>query len=234
MFCNQMIDAAEIVVGSIRDLQNPAKAIWLENYVKHSIRSFGVGIPEIRSIIQEFEKANNVSREPLSHQIRFLDNLMRHDFTEAKLAAILYIQLYWKTSRPSETLQLISKWLDNAWITDWNVCDWLCVRLLSPLVDLEPGQTVAAFLNWNNSTNMWKARASLVPFAQCKTIENQEETIFVFSKVLIQREERFCKTAVGWVLRQYSKFNAKLVIEFLEENRDFTTKEVIANATKYL
>jgi 3-methyladenine DNA glycosylase AlkD len=229
-----MSESAKHIVEEIKQLQNAEKAKWLENYVKHDIKSFGVGIPEIREIVKIFEKENQISSQQISLQIQFLDDLMGNEFTEPKLAAIIFIQLYWKTNKPTETLQLTSKWLENGWITDWNVCDWLCVRLLSPLVDKEPKQTILEFEKWNTSTNLWKARASLVPFAQCKTIEEHTSIILTFSEYLIKRDERFCKTAVGWVLRQYSKINEKLVIEFLERNKNWTTKEVIKNATKYL
>ncbi len=229
-----MSDSAKHIIEEIKQLQNAEKAKWLENYVKHDIKSFGVGIPEIRKIVQIFEKENQLSSQPISLQTKFLDDLMGNQFTEPKLAAIIFIQLYWKTNKPTETLQLTSKWLENDWITDWNVCDWLCVRLLSPLVDKEPQQTILEFEKWNTSTNLWRARASLVPFAQCKTIEEHISIILTFSECLIKRDERFCKTAVGWVLRQYSKINETLVIEFLERNKNWTTKEVVKNATKYL
>ena len=229
-----MSDFAKHIIGQIKQLLNTDKAKWLENYVKHDIKSFGVGIPEIREIIQKLEKVNQLSKQPISLQIEFLDDLMENEFTEPKLAAIIFVQLYWKTNKPTETLQLTSKWFDKGWITDWNVCDWLCVRLLSPLVDKEPQQTIHEFQTWNNSTNLWKARASLVPFAQCKTIEKHINIVLTFSECLIKRDERFCKTAVGWVLRQYSKIDDKIVNGFLERNKDWTTKEVIKNATKYL
>lgn len=159
---------------------------------------------------------------------------MDQEYTEPKLAAILFIQLYWKTSKPKETLKLTSNWLDKGFVADWNVCDWLCVRLLSPLIDKYPELAIPKFETWNNSPNLWKARASLVPFAQCKTIGKHQESIFELSEVLIKREERFCKTAVGWVLRQYSKIDDNLVTEFLETHKEWTTKEVVKNATKYI
>jgi 3-methyladenine DNA glycosylase AlkD len=54
-----------------------------------------------------------------------------------------------------------------------------------------------------------------------------------FSTVLIKREERFCKTAVGWVLREISKSDKNYVEKFLEVHRQFITPEVIKNSTKY-
>jgi 3-methyladenine DNA glycosylase AlkD len=229
-----MNDYANYIIYTIRASQNADKALWLENYVKHDIKSFGVGIPEIREIIKKFEKDTQLCKSTTKIQVEFLNDLMKNEYTEAKLAAILFVQLYWKTNKAEELLKIATNWFDNEWITDWNVCDWLCVRLLTPTLDKETELAVSVFKDWNKSQNLWKARASLVPFAQSKNIEKHSEIIQQFSTELIKREERFCKTAVGWVLREYSKIDTKFVKDFLEQFSDWTTKEVIKNATKYI
>jgi 3-methyladenine DNA glycosylase AlkD len=229
-----MNDSAKQIIEAIRAKQNADKALWLENYVKHDIKSFGVGIPEIREIIKQFEKDTQLNKSSIKLQIEFLNDLMKNEYTEPKLAAILFVQLYWKTNNADEFLKMTTNWFDNEWITDWNVCDWLCVRLLTPLLVKEPELTVLVFSEWNKSQSLWKARASLVPFAQSKNIANHNKTILQFSTELIKRQERFCKTAVGWVLREYSKIDAKFVTDFLEYHKEWTSKEVIKNATKYI
>lgn len=229
-----MIDYAKRIIENIIANRNADKALWLENYVKHDIKSFGVGIPEIREIIKKFEKDTQLSKSTTKLQVEFLNDLMKNEYTEAKLAAILFVQLYWKTNKADELLKMTTNWFDNEWITDWNVCDWLCVRLLTPQLDKEPELTVTAFSEWNKSQNLWKARASLVPFAQSKNIQRHIITILQFSTELIKQEERFCKTAVGWVLREYSKTDTNFVTDFLEKHKDWITKEVIKNATKYI
>ncbi|MBU6146450.1 MAG: DNA alkylation repair protein [Paenibacillaceae bacterium] len=50
---------------------------------------------------------------------------------------------------------------------------------------------------------------------------------------LIRRDERFCKTAVGWILRVYSKIDRDMVIDFLEHHQQWLTREVVNNAKKY-
>lgn len=209
------------------------RAQWLENYVKHDIKSRGVGIPQIRSIVQNVYKQNKLNELSLSNLKKFLDELIKQDYTEDKLAAIIYVQLYLKDADVKFQLSMISNWFDKRWIYDWNVCDWLCVRLLSPLVDKYPKQTIAELKKWNKDKYLWKARASLVPFAQCKTLKEHTELVDRFSIVLIKREERFCKTAVGWVLREISKLDKNYVEKFLEVHRQFVTLEVIKNAQKY-
>lgn len=221
-------------IEMIKDKQNLDKARWLENYIKHDIKSLGVGIPDIREMMKKFDQATELSKSPVHVQIEFLNDLMKNLFTEPKLAAILYMQLYWDSSYSNEILKLTSFWFDNEWISDWNVCDWLCVRILTPLLNQEPELSIIKFREWNKSKSIWSARASLVPFAQCDYIESHTEVIHQFSVELIKRPERFCKTAVGWVLREYSRSDIHFVMKFLEQYEAWTTKEVIKNATKYI
>jgi 3-methyladenine DNA glycosylase AlkD len=217
----------------ITSIGNPDKAKWLENYIKHDIKSKGVGIPGIRDIVKEATKDYKLLELDISEQVDLLNDLMTSKYTEDKLSAIIYIQLNWNRTNEHEKIALISDWFDKKLITDWNVCDWLCVRILTPMIDNLTKDTLKELNKWNRNQNQWKARASLVPFAQCKTIEQHKNTIMEFSTELIKREERFCKTAVGWVLREYSKIDSNFVREFLSEFENWTTKEVIRNATKY-
>lgn len=214
--------------------KNVKKAKWLENYVKHNIKSLGVGIPKIRLIIQRVYKQNDLKALSLVEHKTILDQLMKQDFAEEKLAAILYAQIFLKDTDPKFQLSMISNWFDKKWIYDWNVCDWMCVRLLSPLVDNYFKHTIAELKKWNKDNYLWKARASLVPFAQCRSLNDHLSIVEKFCSVLIVREERFCKTAVGWVLREISKFNKKFVVDFLEATKQYLTPEVINNAKKIL
>ena len=222
------------ILDTLKSVRNVDKAAWLENYVKHDIKSLGVGIPEIREIVNRTEKEFFLTNKSIPAQIQVINELMKDEYTESKLASIIYLQLYWKEAESDLILELISEWFENKWINDWNVCDWLCVRLISPLIDKAPDNTIEELSKWNSDKYLWKARASLVPFAACKSISRHGKTILSFSELLIKREERFCKTAVGWVMRQYSKTNTEFVADFLEMYKKWLTKEVITNATKYL
>jgi len=226
-------DIAKIIQQELKKHHDAKKAKWLENYVKHDIKSRGVGIPQIRSIVQNVYKQNKLNELSPADQKKFLDELMKRDYAEDKLAAIIYVQLYLNDADVKFQLTMISNWFDKRWVYDWNICDWLCVRLLSPLVDKYPKQTIAELKKWNKDNYLRKARASLVPFAQCKTLKEHTEQVDRFSIVLIKREERFCKTAVGWVLREISKSDKNYVEKFLEAHRQFITQEVIKNAQKY-
>lgn len=139
----------KIILHELEKQHNPNKADWLVNYVKHDIKSIGVGIPEIRTVVQKVCKLYKLNELSLDNQKDLLDELVKHDYTEAKLSAIIYVQLFLKEADVEFQLSMFSNWFDKKWIFDWNVCDWLCVRLLSPLVDNHPKPTIAELKKWN-------------------------------------------------------------------------------------
>lgn len=228
-----MNNSAANIKQRIVESANEAKARWLENYVKHSIKSYGTGIPLIREIVKSEVKNSGTDTLTLAEQSVLLNALMAGESAEEKLAAILYIQLIWKTDHAGVQLKLIAGWFDQKCIYDWNVCDWLCVRLLTPLLDNHPNVVIGELSRWNSATYFWKARASLVPFAQCSRKTDYIKIIETFSIQLIKRPERFSKTAVGWVLREVSRHHKDFVYSFLEKHNEWATAEVIKNATKY-
>ena len=53
-------------------------------------------------------------------------------------------------------------------------------------------------------------------------------------QVLIRREERFAKTAVGWILRQLSEHDPSFVGDVIEQDSSYLTAESLRNASKTL
>ena len=225
---------AETLVQELRIRSIPQKADWWNSYMKGEIQFVGTSIPEIRKLLIEKNSSEGLSQLSMNQQVSFVNGLMRSDLAEHKLAAILYIQLFWiGNQKITFLLSLISDWFDDRFIYDWNTTDWLSVKVLTPLIDTGDEKLIWALKGWNRDPYLWKARASLVPFAQSKSIGDHSKSIYRFSDILIRREERFAKTAVGWVMREYSKLDVEFVLDFLSKHVKFTTWEVKRNALKY-
>ncbi|MCK4990937.1 MAG: DNA alkylation repair protein, partial [Bacteroidales bacterium] len=225
---------AETLVQELRVRSVQQKADWWNSYMKGEIRFVGTGIPEIRKLLKEKNRSEGLDQLPMNQQVGLVNGLMRSKLAEHKLAAILYIQLFWLGNQKNTfLLSLISDWFDDRYIYDWNTSDWLCVKVLTPIVDSGDEKVIWTLKRWNRDPYLWKARASLVPFARSKCIGDHSESIERFSDILIRREERFAKTAVGWVLREYSKVDEDFVHDFLSRHVKHTTWEVKRNALKY-
>jgi 3-methyladenine DNA glycosylase AlkD len=128
---------------------------------------------------------------------------------------------------------LVEDWFIDRYIYDWNTTDWLSVKVLAPLVDSGDQEVLWKLNRWSREPNLWQARASLVPFTRSKYITDHAEQIRRSADLLIRRKERFAKTAVGWVLREYSRHDLEFVLDFLNRHVKYTTGEVKRNALKY-
>lgn len=222
------------IVAELKRNAKSEKADWWNRYLKDTIPFIGAGIPEIRKILLDRNKAEGLDQMAMNKQVGLVRGLIKGCFAEEKLAAILYIQLFWLgKQKNSFLLSLISDWFDERYIFDWNTTDWLSVKILTPMIDSQDSQVIWILKRWNRNSYLWKARASLVSFAQASSILEHGREIERFSDVLIRREERFAKTAVGWVMREYSKHDEDFVLAFLSKHVKYTTAEVKRNALKY-
>jgi 3-methyladenine DNA glycosylase AlkD len=225
---------AETLVQELKVRSVPQKADWWNSHMKGEIRFVGTSIPEIRKLLIEKNFSDGLDQLPMNQQVSLVNGLMRSELAEHKLTAILYIQLFWLGNQKNTfLLSLISDWFDDRFIYDWNTCDWLCVKVLTPIVDSGDEKVIWNLKRWNRDPYLWKARASLVPFARAKCIGDHSKSIERFSDILIRREERFAKTAVGWVMREYSKVDEDFVHDFLSKHVKHTTWELKRNALKY-
>ena len=219
------------IIREIDGLADQAKAVWWNNYLKNSIRFIGVGIPDIRKILIKWQK----TVEDEFDYPTLADDLIRLEIAEYKLAGILIYQLFVLGKKENSLiLDHIEKIFEQTYIFDWNTCDWLCVRVLTPMIDSGTRNDMVRIRGWSDREYFWHARAALVPFAQSSSLSKYYRTLANPMHSLIIREERFAKTSVGWVLREISKFDIDYVLTFLQTNKSHLTKEVSLNALKYM
>jgi 3-methyladenine DNA glycosylase AlkD len=73
----------------------------------------------------------------------------------------------------------------------------------------------------------------VVSFVKVASDERYYPYIEAASATLIRREERFAKSAVGWILRDISKHNRDFVVSFLDSHHKHFSIESVRNVTKY-
>jgi 3-methyladenine DNA glycosylase AlkD len=105
--------------------------------------------------------------------------------------------------------------------------------VLGSLISKEGQACAARISDWRGAENLWQARASLVAFVPVNSEADYFPLIEKGCRTLIRRDERFAKTAVGWILRDVSKHDASFVKRIITATiSDFST-ESLKNATRY-
>lgn len=210
------------------------KKEWWEKYLRNSISFIGVGIPEIRSLLKTWYNDNHIESLSLDIQLSIAKKFIEKTFTEDKLAGILFIQLFLLSRENYKSIVfLIEELFAEEKIFDWNTCDWMCVRLLTPIIENKDVECVKIISSWKNSEFLWIARASAVSFAQVKEKKYYMKIIDEINKSLIKRDERFAKTSVGWLLREIAREDKIYVEKFINNHIRYFTKETINNSMKY-
>ncbi len=207
---------------------------WWENYVKHGTAFRGVGIPVIRRELKEWYREEHIGDLPSSRQLAIALALFSCRYAEDKIAGILFLQIYmrdafdWRVLLPA-----FEKLFQKRYIYDWNVCDWFCVRVLGPLIQKHGAQCARAIARWSTAENVWQARCSLAAFATIAKEGTFTPLLLRSAARLIKRDERFAKTAVGWILREMSKADKQAVEMFIKKYAKYFSKESLENAIAY-
>jgi len=211
-----------------------ATRMWWERYLKGAIGFRGVGIPKIRAVLVDWRSNSGVGSWPLADQFALALRLFEEPMAEDKLAGILFLQEYLNDGLPwRESLGQFGSLFERGRIADWNTCDWFCVRVLGPMIAAHGGACARALSSWSRSPELWKARASVVGFVPVIAEPAHHPLVLRSSAVLIRREERFAKTAVGWILRELSKYDPGKVTAFVDEHLRYFSTESLRNALKY-
>jgi 3-methyladenine DNA glycosylase AlkD len=227
------ISIVNILQNQMTPLSSQRKKEWWEKYMRYVIEFRGVGIPDIRKLQKNWYKEN---LQHLAHeeQIKIAIELFRQELAEDKLAGILLFQNY---LFDKISLEYMIKQYDVIFqeklIYDWNICDWFFVRVLTNTIKLYDMEAVKIISSWKNEPYLWKARASVVAFIGLTDYQKYYPYIFDNCKTLIQRDERFAKTSVGWILHDIYKIDEKVVFDFIDNNLKHFDKESLKNALKY-
>lgn len=207
---------------------------WWERYLKGAIEFRGVGIPQIRSTLADWRAGSGVGSWLPADQFALALRLFEEPTAEDKLAGILFLQEYVHDGVPwRESLRHYGSLFERRLITDWNTCDWFCVRVLGPMVATHGRACAKMVSRWSQSPELWKARASVIGFVPVVAELDYHPLVLRSSAVLIRRDERFAKTAVGWILREISKHDSGIVTAFVDEQLPYFSAESIRNALKY-
>lgn len=210
---------------------------WWENYVADGAPFLGVKMSLIRSAVEQWYDEMIADELEPEEQIELALDLIREEYSEEKLAGILYLQVI---LIPAGVVSCPDKILDFAavfgigGIYDWNICDWFAVKVLGPLIRQQGMACAQAVSTWTEDPDIWQARSSLVSFVKVAGESEYYPLIERGCAAMLSRPERFAQTAVGWVLREVSRYSPEFVERFVQEKSKLFSAESLCEATRYL
>ncbi len=208
MEIQHLIDSLSIKLHQVAD---PTKAEQMFRYMKGKYVYLGIQAPARNAIQKDWfaeVKNANVDRWEL------VDALWDCEQREYQYVAIDFLKRTPKKLISIEDLPAIEHLITTkSW---WDTVDSLASNIVGAYLQKFPEQKESVIDNWRNDADMWLNRSCLI-----FQLKYNEATDFELMKSLIIQyqgnSEFFIQKAIGWALRQYSKFNPDDVRAFVEE-----------------
>ena len=224
----QLVHKILLLESDFLKYANYEYGLSMSKYMKDRFPFYGINAPLRKQIQRKWmtelpKDLDNVSRW------RLVEELWSREEREFHHVAFDYLN-GWNKKFILESDDLKLKWLisNNSW---WDTVDSIASNYLGKYCKIYPQKAKELIEDWRHSDNMWLNRSCLI-----FQLKYGKEVDFELLKSLISQyqpiKEFFIQKAIGWSLRQYSKFNPDEVSMFVKEiNLQGLAKR---EATKYL
>jgi len=188
---------------------NSAIAIEQKAYMQDKFEFFGIKTPERRKIQKPFLDKNHLPDKTEAFQIiqkLWLKPQREFQYFSQELA-LRYID-----KLEEKDMDLFESMIQNkSW---WDTVDFIATKLVGPYFKKFPQQRDIYTEKWIASKNIWSQRSSLLFQLNYKNEIDQN----LLSDIILSlngTNEFFINKAIGWILRQYSRYNSEWVEKFV-------------------
>ncbi len=197
------------IMGRLKVAANPDKAIQMKAYMRNQFEFYGISSPERREIFRPFFSSLDKSAHPSSG---FVDMCYKQNEREFHYLAMEYV-FYFRKRLTASSLPLIRMMITrHSW---WDTVDYIASNILGYLVRRNPDLKNDQLEKWIVDDNMWLRRSALLFQLKYKS---DTDTSLLENAIVnnLGSKEFFINKAIGWSLRQYSKFNPDWVRDFIK------------------
>jgi 3-methyladenine DNA glycosylase AlkD len=186
------------------------KAEQMSKYMKSRFPFFGIPSKKREEInkvhiskhgLPEYSQAESLAKN--------LFELPEREFHYFAIFMLSKLKRHW----PENSIKLFEKLIiTNSW---WDSVDYMNNYLIAPYFKQFPHETEIITDKWSLSENIWLKRVSII-FQLLYKDDTDKELLAKHILDNTDSNEFFVQKAIGWALRQYSKFNKEWVLDFVE------------------
>ena len=158
----------------------------------------------------------------------FVESCWNKEEREFQYVVVYYLKAMQKFLKREDISRLKYLIVTKSW---WDTVDLLAKVIGSLVIRIEGYDKI--MLEWSKDSNIWLRRVAIL--YQLSLKDKVDEIIL--DKVLVNNlsdSEFFINKAIGWALRDYSKYNPEWVREFIKKNKDNMANLSIREASKYI
>ena len=213
------------LISDLEKNRNELLAVSMERYMQDKFSFLGVrGATRTEIYKKYFPEA----RKSKVIDWDFVESCWNKEEREFQYAAVYYLRAMQKFLKREDISRLKYLIVTKSW---WDTVDLLAKVVGSLVIRIEGYDQI--MLEWSKDSNIWLRRVAIL--YQLSLKEKVDEK--VLDEILVSNlgdNEFFINKAVGWALRDYSKFNPEWVTKFIEKNRENMANLSLREASKYL
>ena len=213
------------LLTDLEENRNELLAESMSKYMQDKFRFLGVrGATRTEIYKKYFPEA----RKSKAIDWDFVENCWNKEEREFQYVVVYYLKAMQKFLKREDISRLKYLIVTKSW---WDTVDLLAKVVGSLVIRIEGYDQI--MLEWSKDSNIWLKRVAIL--YQLSLKDKVDEIIL--DKILVNNlgdNEFFINKAVGWALRDYSKFNPEWVREFIKKNKDNMANLSIREASKYI
>ena len=158
----------------------------------------------------------------------FVESCWNKEEREFQYVVVYYLKAMQKFLKREDISKLKYLIVTKSW---WDTVDLLAKVIGSLVIRIEGYDQI--MLEWSKDSNIWLKRVAILYQLSLKDKVDKQ----VLDRILennLGDNEFFINKAVGWALRDYSKYNPEWVREFIKKNKDNMANLSIREASKYI
>ena len=191
---------------------DPEYSFGMKKYMRNKFDYYGIKSELRKKLSKNFLKTYGLpDKDSFVKIIKDLWNLPQREYQYFALELLEKMRKKIKKEHIEVIEYLI---IEKSW---WDSVDGLAANVVGKFFSKYPELINDYTEKWMTSGNIWLQRTCLL--FQLKYKNNTDlDLLFKFINRLSGSKEFFIQKAIGWVLREYSKTNPKIVIDFVENN----------------
>ena len=213
------------LITDFEENRNELLAESMSKYMQDKFRFLGVRGATRTEI---YKKYFPDARKTKTIDWDFVENCWNKEEREFQYVVVYYLKAMQKFLKREDISRLKYLIVTKSW---WDTVDLLAKVIGSLVIRIEGYDKI--MLEWSKDSNIWLRRVAIL--YQLSLKDKVDEIIL--DKILVNNlgdNEFFINKAVGWALRDYSKFNPEWVREFIKKNKDNMANLSIREASKYI
>ena len=213
------------LITDLEENRNELLAESMSKYMQDKFRFLGVRGATRTEI---YKKYFPDARKTKTIDWDFVENCWNKEEREFQYVVVYYLKAMQKFLKREDISRLKYLIVTKSW---WDTVDLLAKVIGSLVIRIEGYDKI--MLEWSKDSNIWLRRVAIL--YQLSLKDKVDEIIL--DKVLVNNlsdSEFFINKAIGWALRDYSKYNPEWVREFIKKNKDNMANLSIREASKYI